>query len=190
MQPSATMRRATLPAPTLTAAALLAGLILAGAPEPAGAQDADAADVATLDAIVTALYDVISGPAGEARDWDRFRSLFLPEGARLVPTGLGPQGTAGYTLLTPEEYVEQAGTSLEADGFFEVEIGRTTQEFGNIAHVFSTYASRRTEDDPEPFMRGINSIQLFHDGDRWWIVSVMWDSERPGNPIPAGYLGS
>lgn len=169
---------------------LLAAVVLAAArPSPAAAQQADPDDVATRDAIVAALYDVISGPAGEARDWTRFRSLFLPQGARLVPTGIGPDGEPGYNVLTPEDYVEQAGPSLEADGFFEVEIGRLTQEFGNISHVFSAYASRRSPDDAEPFMRGINSIQLLHDGDRWWIVSVMWDSERPDNVIPDGWPG-
>lgn len=155
----------------------------------AAAQEADPTDVATQDAIIGALYDVISGPAGQERDWDRFRSLFIPEGARLIPTGVGPRGAPTYGVWTPEQYVDRAGTSLEESGFFEVEIGRVTQEFGNLAHVFSSYASRRTADEPEPFQRGINSIQLFHDGDRWWITTVMWDSERPDNPIPAEYLG-
>ncbi len=163
-------------------------LLTLALPAGARAQDADPADVSSQDAIVAALYDVISGPAGEARDWDRFHSLFIPEGARLIPTGMGPDGTPRHTVLTPAGYVERAGRSLERDGFFEVEIGRVTEEFGNIAHVFSSYASRRTADDPEPFARGINSIQLLHDGSRWWVVTVLWDSERPGNPIPVEYL--
>ena len=164
----------------LTALALLL-------PAPSAAQEADPADVATLDGVMAALYDVISGPAGQARDWDRFRSLFIPDGARLVPSGRGQQG-AGYQVWTPEQYVERAGASLERDGFFEQEIGRTTEEFGNVVHVFSAYDSRRTLDDPEPFARGINSIQMFHDGTRYWIVTIFWDSERPDNPIPARYL--
>ena len=179
--------RPRTPSPALAFALLAA---LASAPAvPVAAQEADPADVATQDAIIEALYDVISGPAGQARDWDRFRSLFIPEGARLVPTGVGPQGNAGHTVLTPDGYIERAGRSLEANGFFEVEIGRTTEAFGTIAHAFSTYESRRNADDAEPFARGINSIQLFHDGDRWWIATVMWDSERADNPIPARYLG-
>lgn len=171
----------------VSALAVLLVLLAAGA-HPGTAQEADPGDVASQDAIVAALYDVISGPAGQARDWDRFHSLFIPEGARLIPTGRAPDGTAGYTVLTPAGYIERAGRSLERDGFFEVEIGRVTQEFGNIAHVFSSYASRRTPDDPEPFSRGINSIQLLHDGERWWITTVLWDSERPDNPIPTAYL--
>jgi len=167
--------------------ALLGALLLGSV--PLQAQEADPADVASQDAIIAALYDVISGPAGEARDWDRFHSLFIVEGARLIPTGVNSAGIAGYNVLTPEDYVEAAGASLEANGFFESEIGRTTQEFGNIAHVFSAYDSRRTADDVEPFARGINSIQLFYDGSRWWITTVLWDSERPDNPIPGTYLG-
>ena len=145
-----------------------------------------AADVESLDGIIAALYDVISGPAGEVRDWDRFKGLFV-EGARLIPTGRGPNGV-GHRIWSPQEYVETAGASLERDGFFESEIGRTTERFGNIIHVFSAYDSKRTLQDPEPFARGINSIQVLDAGDRLWIVSIFWDSERPDNPIPEHYL--
>lgn len=145
------------------------------------------ADVASADAIIAALYDVISGPAGQKRDWGRFRSLFAP-GARLIPTG-GPAGQPARALVwTPDEYVQRAGAGLEAGGFFEREIGRTTEQFGRIMHAFSTYDSKRKADDAAPFMRGINSIQLLDDGTRWWILSVFWDSERADNPIPAKYL--
>lgn len=153
----------------------------------ASAVPARPADVESLDAILAALYDVISGPAGQRRDWDRFRSLFVP-GARLIPTA-GPAGQPVQARVwTPEEYIQRAGASLERDGFFEREIGRVTETFGHITHVFSAYDSRRTAADPEPFARGINSIQLLFDGARWWVVSIFWDSERPDNRIPARYL--
>lgn len=171
-----------------TAALAAGGVLLLFAPD-AGAQEADPADVSSLDGIMAALYDVISGPPGQARDWDRFTSLFIPEGARLVPSGRGPQGAATYRIWTPQEYVDNAGARLEESGFFEREIGRTVAEFGNVVHVFSAYDSRRTVEDAEPFARGINSIQLFNDGARFWIVTIFWDSERPDNPIPARYLG-
>jgi len=167
---------------TLTLAFALSPLL--GGDQQLSAQDA--ADVGSLDGIIAALYDVISGPAGEARDWDRFRGLFI-EGARLIPTGRGPNGV-GFRVWSPDEYIEGAGSSLEDGGFFEREIGRTTESFGNITHVFSTYDSKRTLADPEPFARGINSIQVLDDGERFWIVSVFWDSERPDNGIPARYL--
>ena len=170
---------------------LLALPLAAGAQQPAGAPAkqvaADSADVASPDAIIAALYDVISGPAGAARDWDRMRSLFLP-GARLIPTGRSPQGEGRYRVMTVEDYIAGSGPVLERDGFFEIETHRVTERFGSVVHAFSTYESRRTVDDAEPFMRGINSIQLFDDGTRWWVATVMWDSERPDNPIPAMYL--
>lgn len=144
-------------------------------------------DVASADAILAALYDVISGPAGQRRDWDRFRSLFIP-GARLIPTGRRPDGGTAHRVLTPEEYISRSGRVLEERGFFEREIGRTSDQFGALMHVFSSYDSRRRSDDAEPFARGINSIQLLNDGSRWWVVTVFWDSERPDLPIPERYL--
>ena len=74
------------------------------------------------------------------------------------------------------------------NGIYEKEIARRTEQFGNIAHVWSIYESRHNEDDPEPFMRGINSIQLFNDGKRWWIVNIYWQQESAENPIPEKYL--
>ncbi len=152
------------------------------------AQQAAPGDVSSVDGIVAAVYDVISGPAGQARDWDRWRSLFAP-GARLIPVGRASDGTVTQRVITPEEYATDIGPRLEEMGFFEREIGRVAESFGQIAHVFSSYESRRAPDDAEPFARGINSFQLYHDGTRWWVVSVMWDSERPDNRIPDRYIG-
>lgn len=157
------------------------------APAPVAAPVAQAEDVASADAIIAALYDVISGAAGEKRDWDRFRSLFIP-GARLIPTGRRPDGTVGHAVLTPEDYIARSGKLLEERGFFEREIGRTTAQFGAMLHAFSAYDSRWREDDAKPFARGINSIQLLNDGQRWWVVTVFWDAEREGQPLPENYV--
>lgn len=153
----------------------------------AAAPSAAPADVATPEAIVTALYDVISGDAGVARDWDRFRSLFHPT-ARLVPTGVNPQGVGVARTLTPEDYVTRIGPRLVQEGFHERELASRYERFGHIAHVWSSYESLRTLADPAPFARGINSIQLFNDGSRWWVLSIYWQSETPETPIPAEYL--
>lgn len=173
-------------------AALAAGL---AGPPAVLAQEAervaDPADVESIDAIMTAVYDVISGEAGEARDWDRFTSLFIPE-ARLIPSGRNPQGEHRYAVWSPEEYVETVGPQLEQNGFFEDEAHRVTERWADIAHVFSTYNSYRTAADMEAgdhFQRGINSFQLMYDGERWWVVSIMWEAEAPGQPIPEHYLG-
>lgn len=148
---------------------------------------ADPADVQSVDAIVAAVYDVISGPAGEERNWDRWRSLFIPQ-ARLISLGVSREGETRYRVLTPEDYIAAAGPSLEQNGFFETEIGRTQEEFGPLVHLFSAYQSKRSQEDPEPFARGINSFQLLHDGSRWWIVTIYWTSERPDLPIPERYI--
>ncbi len=182
----------------LTAAALAAPATLgpatasaqeaaASAQEAPAPPPADPADVESIDAIMLAVYDVISGDAGVPRDWDRFRSLFAP-GATLSPVGRSPAGTYGRRIMTPDEYAENSGAWLEQNGFHEVEINRVTEQYGVIAHAFSTYESRRLETDPEPFDRGINSFQLLNDGTRWWVVSIYWLGESPDHPIPAQYL--
>ena len=172
----------------LSAAALLA---LFAAPArsqtPANVPPADPADVESVDAIMTAVYDVISGEAGEARDWDRFRSLFRPE-AHLIPTGSSQNGDFFILYWSPEEYVERAGANLESSGFFEKEIHRVQEGYGQIVHLFSTYESYRSESDAAPFARGINSFQLVNDGDRWWVVNIFWQGETPANQIPTKYL--
>jgi hypothetical protein len=149
---------------------------------------ANPADVASIDAIITAAYDGISGPAGKQRDWDRERSLYYP-GAHLIPTasagannGLAPQ------ILDIDGFIARVEPYFAEHGFFEKEIARRVEQFGQIAHAWSTYESRHSEDDPEPFMRGINSIQLFYDGNRWWILNIYWQQESAQHPIAEAYL--
>lgn len=163
------------------------GPATASAQEAPAPPPADPADVESIDAIMKAVYDVISGDAGVARDWDRFRSLFAP-GATLSPVGRSPDGTYARRIMTPDEYAENSGAWLEQNGFHEVEINRVTEQYGVVAHAFSTYESRRLQTDPEPFARGINSFQLLNDGTRWWVVSIYWLGESPDHPIPAQYL--
>jgi hypothetical protein len=148
---------------------------------------ANPADVASVDSIIASVYDVISGPAGKKRDWDRMRSLFIP-GARLIPTGPRPTGGYGSRVLTVDEYIERASGFFEKEGFYEREAARVTEQFGQIAHAFSTYESRHTPDDAKPFQRGINSIQLMNDGKRWWVVTIFWQAEDEKTPLPEKYL--
>lgn len=172
------MRRLLLVLSLLTAAPLAAQQ---AAPPPRPE------DVASVDAIMRAIYDVISGPAGQKRDWDRMRSLFLP-GARLIPTGRSPDGQHVARVWTVEEYIANAGPRLEEMGFFEREIGRAQEQYGNIVHLMSAYDSKRTAEDPQPFARGVNSFQLFNDGSRWWVVTIYWEQESTASPIPARFL--
>lgn len=146
---------------------------------------ARAEDVASIDAIIEALYEVISGPAGQARDWNRMRSLFVP-GGRLIPTSSRPDGSRALRVMEVNDYIALSGAYLEQTGFTEREIARQTEHYGHIAHVFSTYEGHvQTEGRT---IRGINSIQLLNDGARWWILSVYWEQETPQTPLPARYL--
>ena len=180
----------------LAACCLAAALAIGGAQGSAAGQDpttkdgsehkARPEDVGSLEAILKSLYDSISGPAG-SRDWNRLRGLFLP-GARLIPTVHKGDGTTAARVLTVEEFIQAVEPRVKQEGFFEQEIHSRIERFGAVAHVFSTYESRHALTDGKPFARGINSIQLFFDGHRWWIVTVFWDSERPNQQIPASEL--
>lgn len=184
---------------------LLCALLLASVPlQPAAAQSAPAStasattntteapvarpsDVASMEAIIEAVYDVISGPKGQERDWNRMRSLFVP-GARLISARTGKDGVTSAHVMSVDDYIRLGDPLLKKDGFFEREAYRTEDRFGNIAQVFSTYESRH-EKDGKPFQRGINSFQLLFDGKRWWVVTIYWQGERPELPIPKQYGG-
>ncbi|HEX4640180.1 MAG TPA: hypothetical protein VH252_02280 [Chthoniobacterales bacterium] len=147
-------------------------------------------DVSSINALINATYAVISGPAAKPRDWARERSLFWP-GARLIPTATVPGRNdveVAPLILNIDGYIERVEPIFEKTGFYETEVARRTEQFGRIAHVWSTYESRYSQSDPEPFMRGINSFQLFHDGERWWIVNIYWQHESATHSIPEKYL--
>ena len=146
-------------------------------------------DTQSVEALVTALYQAISRSPRELPDWERMRPLFI-EGARIIPPS--PQGGPPL-VLTFERFVQRVNEAVqragESDGGFnERELASRTESFANIAHVWSTYESRYSATDPQPFSRGINSFQLVHHSGRWWVVTIFWDVEQPTNPIPDDYL--
>ncbi|MFY9744433.1 MAG: hypothetical protein WA252_07355 [Candidatus Sulfotelmatobacter sp.] len=151
-------------------------------------------DVDTVEHLVASLYDVISGPAGKPRDWDRFRSLFLPDGrlgvirADAPATAEQPARKSDAVFLTPDMYIERDDAYFKAHGFFERSIANRIEEFGNLVQVWSTYESRHAADDPRPFSRGINSLQIVRAQGRFWVASIIWDDERPGLTLPEKYL--
>ncbi len=149
-----------------------------------------AADVCSVDAIIAALYDTISFPPNGQPNWDRTRNLFIP-GARVIPPRQEEQGE--YPVMSVEGFVEWANqlaktAGLYATGFYEKQVAQTIEAFGNIVHVFSTYETRCTPADPQPFERGINSIQLAWDQGRWWVVTIFWEIETEDKLIPEKYL--
>jgi len=143
--------------------------------------------VQTLNSTISTLYAVISGEKGQERDWELMKFLFHPE-AKLIPSGKNKEGIYVARYMTPDDYIERNGKWLVDEGFFEKEIHRSVNTFGNITQVFSTYESYKSEADETPFMRGINSIQLLNDGERWWILNIYWTQESQENPIPKEYL--
>ncbi|MEI9918095.1 MAG: hypothetical protein WDO14_04755 [Bacteroidota bacterium] len=142
-------------------------------------------DVESVDAIVAALYDVISGDPGAPRDWDRFRNLFKPE-AKLMPSRKNPQGELTLASLSPEDYVQMFTTRITT-GFYERELHRVAEQYGTVTHVFSTYETKEKKDGPVT-NRGVNSIQLFFDGKRFYVVNVFWCAESLGFPLPDKYV--
>ena len=155
----------------------------------AAAPAADSADVASPEAVVVALYDVISGPASQERDWDRFRSLFLPT-ARLAFIQPVRTGEPRLINVTVDEFIRVAGPSYSSGaGFWERGIGQRVERFGSVAHVFTTYETRLAGPDAPVAMRGINSVQMIHHQGRWWISNLAFEGERPDNPIPPRYVG-
>lgn len=177
---SASAQSSEKPAPQSAASAQAAPDPFASVPAP------KPDDVKSIDAIMTAVYDVISGPPGE-RDWTRFRSLFLPT-ARLTAATKGPDGAIRLRPMSADDYATRAGGYFLKNGFFEHPIVNRVETFGNVAQVFSSYESRHAAGEA-PFARGINSFQLLNDGKRWWVVSILWDEERPDNPLPKDFAG-
>lgn len=165
---------------------------IAGKPEWPAAKNPG--DVDTVEHLMASLYDVISGPAGKPRDWDRFRSLFLPDGRLgvILPEAAAdkdhPARKGDAVFLTPDMYVERDDPYFKAHGFFERSVANRVEEFGNLVSVWSTYESRNAADDAKPFTRGINSVQIVHAQGRYWVASIMWDDERSGLTLPDKYL--
>jgi hypothetical protein len=157
----------------------------APAPQAAAAPKADVKDVDSVEHIVAAVYDCISGPPGP-RKWERFRSLYYP-GARMIPTRRDNKGQVTAKALSVDEYAEFAGAYFAKEGFYESSVANRIEVWDRIAHVWSTYESRHAKGE-KPFARGINSFQLMYDGTRWWIVTVYWAGEEVDHPLPEKYL--
>ncbi len=148
-------------------------------------------DTASIDSILHALYESISHEVGGRPDWERLRSLFI-QGARIIPPALE---SAPLVVMDLETFVARVEENLDRreddeEGFHEMELARRVERFGNVAHVWSTYETRSSLQDPSPASRGVNSFQFVHYDERWWVMTILWDIERPGNPIPDEYLGN
>ena len=143
-------------------------------------------DAVTLDTVMKTFYGSLTFPEGKGPDWVRYKSLFLSASAPLVRT------TPGNELVTTLEGFDANLNGRIQSGvikaFYEAEVARTTETFGRLALVFSTYEKGLNTTDPAKLIRGVNSLQLVQRDGRWWIVSVTWEDETPGNPLPAKYV--
>ncbi len=174
---------------TGVAAVSCLSMALAQAPEAKPKQiEPNPADVASMDSILKATYDVISGGIGVKRNWDRMRSLMVPD-AKMGAAVRTRKGDIRYFGFSLDQYIKMGEPILESKGFFEHEISRHEDTYANISQVFSTYESRYKIDDAKPFERGVNSFQLLNDGKRWWVVSIYWQGEDDKTPVPDKWLG-
>jgi uncharacterized protein (TIGR01244 family) len=166
---------------------LITSLLFICFSSPTIAQDLPRAeDVATIDGIIKAYYEVVSGAKGEKSQKARDFSLHRPD-AKVTTLGKDKDGNITIRETKLEGYYEGKGPIIE-NNFFEYEIARKIDRIGNVAHVWSTYEFKLGEKDGPVSGKGINSIQLFHDGDRWWITAEMWDNSVEEESIPARYL--
>lgn len=152
-----------------------------------GAAAARPEDVSTIDGIIKAYYEVVSGPAGQPRQWDRDATLYIPN-VRFVIVSEDATGKTTAESMTHQEFVDMSEAAMGGKAFYEHEIHRITQRAGNIAHVFST-AERSSSPDGKAEGRGIDSIELFWDGKRWWITGAnLWDVNTVKHPLPQEFL--
>jgi hypothetical protein len=148
--------------------------------------EARAEDVGTIEGIVTASYETISGGVGGPRQWGRDRTLFDPNSRSVSVHVDAKTGAIKTTSMTEQDFADQSDASLVKDGFTERELKHIIKRFGNVATVLSSYEG--TVASGKVITRGVNIFQLYFDGKRWWILSMVWDEERPGNPIPKELL--
>ena len=140
-------------------------------------------DFKSIDALLATLYAIVSGPAGRSIDWDRERTMYHPT-ARLMRTGVEDDGRPWIKVMSVDDFKADTAPFFAENDFYEAEIARHVDSFGNIAQVRSVYEARRHPDDAEILKRGVNLVQLYNDGERWWVTSVIWDNERPGSTVP------
>ena len=152
---------------------LAIGLALGAIVATPAAAKPNAADLAGINQTIHDVYAVISGPAGQKRDFDKMRSLFAPGSLLRVIT---PKGIRGGDL---DNYIAKSGPILEKEGFNEHELGRRTEVYGNLATVWSSYDGRTQSGSFHE--RGINSFQLVKVDGKWLVASILWQEE--GTPV-------
>jgi hypothetical protein len=152
------------------------------APQPP-APTAACPSTATLDQLIAAIDAAVTGPADKDRTC--FRALFLPD-ARLIPIRIAADGTAAPVVLDVDGWIN-AVTKRGSTVLTEHQLNVKTESWAHLAHLWSTYETR-IGDDTKAADRGINSIQAVYDGKQWHVIQIVWQAEKPEDPVPAKYL--
>ena len=143
-------------------------------------------DTSSIQGILDAYYDCISGPIGETRDLDRLKSLFHPEGRLIYSYWNSQSGEANLMVFNSiDEFIPKLDY-LDKKGFYEHEVSNIIHSFSSVTQVFSTYQFRA--EDKSIQGRGITSYDLFYDGSRYWILSMYWTAENNQYKVPPVYL--
>jgi hypothetical protein len=129
-------------------------------------------DTSRIESVIQTFYEVISGPAGHERDWDKMRALFVP-GASLVSSSVA-LGASPPEAIDVGAYVRRLAAWANQQGFFETGHIHRIEMFGNIATVVSMYEARHHPDESEPFRRGVCFMQMLGDGEQWRLTSMIW----------------
>lgn len=145
-----------------------------------------AEDVSSIDGIIRAYYQVVSGPAGQPREWGRDATLYIP-GVRFVVFSKDRNGKTSAQSMTHQEFVDSSDRAMVAKGFYEREIHRIVHRAGDVAHILSTAENSASPNGPAQG-RSIDSLELYWDGKRWWIASAnVWELSS-GESLPAEFL--
>jgi hypothetical protein len=137
----------------------------------------------TLDDLIKALDDAVSGPGDKDRTC--MRELIVSDG-RLIPIGKAKDGSIAARILTIDDWIARV-KARGSEPFYEHQVKYSSDVYGNLAHLWSTYEIRPTPDGKVE-MRGINSIQAAFNGTEWKVVAVVWQAETADTPIPQKYL--
>jgi hypothetical protein len=120
---------------------------------------ANPADVDTIDHIIAADFDSVSGPAGP-KNKVRQQTLYTP-----TATFVSISNSGGQLRVVPMTF-EQYLAPSPSEASYEREIGRRTERYGNLADVRSITEERNLPGGPVT-ARYINYYHLFFDGKRW-----------------------
>lgn len=175
--------KCTLAAFALAAAFFTPALFAQSANGTGSTQASTCPPTATLDQLIKALDAAVSGPADKDRAC--FRDVMLPD-ARLMPLVKAADGSVAPRILTVDGWID-AVRKRGSQVFDERQVNVRTETWGHMAHLWSTYETR-TSPDAKPEARGINSIQAVFDGQRWRVISIVWQAETPDVPVPQKYL--